>query len=262
MRGFRTLQEVQKRGQWRAVSSVTRDDKGSRLAADCHSTPPTLRNMLGRLARRAEALFDVFGGAGFLATPTNHLGMRGFVLDTKFGPRYDLTNPLVLTRIRQDVSAGKVTGMITHFVLFPNLSPVLPSQTCIIVLASLGFCNTRVIRGCGTCRKSTPLRHRLARPGPWRILVFLDHDAGSERSFWLGTGTTEIYTVLLAGVSEQVDVAVCQDKKASKGFRITLSRDHTRSRHLSFALAIFLIMKARRYQRTHPLRGMASSLDA
>ena len=37
--GFRTLQEVQRRGQWKAFSSVTRDDKSSRLAADYRSLP-------------------------------------------------------------------------------------------------------------------------------------------------------------------------------------------------------------------------------
>ena len=49
----------------------------------------------------------MFGGSGFLAKAANHLGLRGYVLDTKFGPRYDVTKPLALTRIRQDVSAGK-----------------------------------------------------------------------------------------------------------------------------------------------------------
>ena len=50
---------------------------------------------------------DVFGGPGFLAKASNHLGLRGYVLDTKFGPRYDVTKLFVLFRIRQDVSAGK-----------------------------------------------------------------------------------------------------------------------------------------------------------
>ena len=59
-------------------------------------------------------MLDVFGGSGFLAKATNHLGLRGYVLDTMFGPRYDVTKLLVLTRIRQDISAGKfVAGMIS-----------------------------------------------------------------------------------------------------------------------------------------------------
>ena len=36
------------------------------------------------------------------------------MLDTEFGPRYDATQPLVLTRVRQDVSAGNcVAAMIS-----------------------------------------------------------------------------------------------------------------------------------------------------
>ena len=42
-------------------------------------------------------MLDVFNSPGFLAKATNHLGLRGYVLDTKFGPRYDVTKPLVFT---------------------------------------------------------------------------------------------------------------------------------------------------------------------
>ena len=35
-------------------------------------------------------LLDVFGGSGFLTKATNYLGLRGYVLDTKFGPRFDV----------------------------------------------------------------------------------------------------------------------------------------------------------------------------
>ena len=54
-----------------------------------------------------KCMFDVFGGSGFLAKATSHLGLRGHVLETKFGLSFDVTQPIVLTRIRQDVSAGK-----------------------------------------------------------------------------------------------------------------------------------------------------------
>ena len=52
-------------------------------------------------------LHDLCGGSGFLSKAANHLGFRGHALETKFGPRYGVTKPLVRTRIRQDVSAGK-----------------------------------------------------------------------------------------------------------------------------------------------------------
>ena len=63
------------------------------------------------------------------------------VKSLRFGPKYDVTQPLVLTRIRQDVSAGKcVAAMISQRVntaralpkLFP---PMLPSQIRFILLA-------------------------------------------------------------------------------------------------------------------------------
>ena len=54
-----------------------------------------------------------------------------------------------------------------------------------------------------TCRKSRPLRHSFARPGLWRIVVFLDHRAEGERYLWLATRTAQICTVLLASVDRR-----------------------------------------------------------
>ena len=52
-----------------------------------------------------------------IANPSAHKRMTGMcilALDTRFGPRYDVTDLLVLTRIRQKVSAGKsVAGTIS-----------------------------------------------------------------------------------------------------------------------------------------------------
>ena len=64
------------------------------------TAPPTAdKRMTGKY------MLDVFGGPGFLAKTSNHLGSRGNVLDAKLGPRYDMTKAHVLTRIRQDVFA-------------------------------------------------------------------------------------------------------------------------------------------------------------
>ena len=58
-------------------------------------------------------MLHVFGVLGFVANASNHVGLRGYMLYTKFGPRYDVTKPLVITRIRQDVAAGTcVAAMI------------------------------------------------------------------------------------------------------------------------------------------------------
>ena len=64
----------------------------------------------------------------------------------------------------------------------------------------------------GRAPESRLLLRSLAQPGPWRILVFLDHRAESKRCSWLGTWTAEIRTVLLASVLGQVDDVVCLDK--------------------------------------------------
>ena len=74
----------------------------------------------------------------------------------------------------------KMCRTTTHFVpkLFP---PVLPSQTCFIVLACLGFWNTHVIHGSWTYRKSKILRHSLARRGSF-----------ADYCFWFETQKTNI----------------------------------------------------------------------
>ena len=78
-------------------------------------------------------MLDVFGGPGFLAKASNHLVLRGYVLDMKFGPRYDVTKPLVLTRIRQDVSAGKcVAGVISPPRQHTSCSPKVISASAAI----------------------------------------------------------------------------------------------------------------------------------
>ena len=114
--------KFKKRGQWRAFSSVARYDRSSRLEADCHSLLLPLRSFSSQVddwivyARRVRWTWlpdksDESSGFALLCTVTN------------FGPRYDVPKPIVLTRIRQDVSAGKcVAGMIftsttAHFVL-------------------------------------------------------------------------------------------------------------------------------------------------
>ena len=42
-------------------------------------------------------MLDVFGGSGFVAKASNHLVLRGYVLDTKFGSKYGVTKSLLLT---------------------------------------------------------------------------------------------------------------------------------------------------------------------
>ena len=96
-------------------------------------------------------MFDVFDGPGVVGKATINLGLRGCVPDTKCGPRYDETEPLVLARIGLDVSAGKcdakndVTSTTTNFVLSQSYSRQSGDvKICFIVLACLGFWNKRL----------------------------------------------------------------------------------------------------------------------
>ena len=200
VRIFSTLQEVQKRGQ-------------------CHHSRATGRGVIDKATpsravhkrMTGKYFIDVFGGFGFLSKATNHFGLRGHVLDMKFGPRYCVTQPLV--PCSHPNSTGRLCWKMcrrsdfTHFHV-----QVLPSPTGFFVPACRGFWNTRVYRGCGTCPKSKLLRRRFARPLLWRIIAPLDLHAESEHCFWLETWTTEICAVLLANVLGQVDAAVCWDK--------------------------------------------------
>ena len=65
------------------------------------------------------------------------------------------------------------TSTTSNLVLLPSLfRQCLPLLPCFVVFTCRGFCNTRVIRGCGTCQNSKLLRRSLARPGPGGILHF------------------------------------------------------------------------------------------
>ena len=103
------------------------------------------------------------------------------VLDTLFDPRYDVTKPFVLTRVRHDVSAGKwVVAMISPPQQHASCSSkkifplVRPSQACFSVLAMRWTLQHPMIRVWETCRKCKLLRHSL---------VWLGH-AESGSCFW------------------------------------------------------------------------------
>ena len=190
-----------------------RDEFSGRRSAVSQNTtkaPRPLQNNLETLAQRAEVLLTSnckSGGSGFLTKATQHLGLRGYVLDTKFGPRYDVTQPLVLTRIRQDVSAGKcVSGMISLPRQRTSSSSKVISATASIATLlhrarmpwilehpcdSWLWGRAENPNSCGTAS------HDL---GPCGFLFFLAQSTESERCFWLEAWTAEICTALLANV--------------------------------------------------------------
>ena len=111
-----------------------------------------------------------------------------------FGPRYDVTKPFVLTRIRQDVSAGKcVAGMISPPRQHTSCSfKVLSASVAIANVLYLARVAWILEHPCDSwlwdLPKSGLLRH-LARPGPWRTFVSLVHTTENERFLWLGMWT-------------------------------------------------------------------------
>ena len=185
----------------------------------------------------AKYMLDVFGGSGILTKVTCHLGLLGYVLNTKFGSRYDVTK-----LFDGQCVAGMISPPLHHTGCHPKvMGASAPIATCFIV----GFSNTRVIRGCGTYGRSR----------------------NSSRSLGLGPGgflylrvsvqeSNVIFTVMLASVLGQVDVAVFSMNNIFIQKLPDHRRDHTRPLRLSFALAMVLTMNARRFQRTHSFRGM------
>ena len=147
-----------------------------------------------------------------MSQTTHHLGLRGLVLDTMFGHRNDVTQPLVLTRIRQDVSSGKcVAGMVSDCTLraLPkSIPPVLPSPARFVVSHPLDSGTPVLMRGCGTFQKSKLVQQCLARPGHWRIFESLDLHSGNARFFRLEMWTPWICIVFHEHVLGLVDIAV------------------------------------------------------
>ena len=197
------------------------------------ASPPTHKRMAGKF------LFDVFGGNDFLTRTTNRLGLRGYVLDTKFGARYDASQRLVLTRIRQDISAGKrIAGMISPPRQHTSCSPKVISPSA----------------------ATAHLFHRARRP--W----ILEHPCDSW--FWdvpkIQTLATQPRTAWAPA-----DSCILGSPCSKRTFFLVgtprsecfSSGNHTRHPRLFFALAMVLTMNAR-FQRTHPLSGVGSSLNA
>ena len=174
-------------------------------------------------------LLDVFGGYGFLAQTTNHLGLRGYVLDTKFRPRYDMAKPFVLTRIGQDVSAGKcVAGMISP--------PRRPAMANVLHRARMPW-----ILGhpCDSWLWDVPKIQTLtAQPRTaWALTVLVNR---KRTLFLVGNVDRRDFLALLANVLVQVEVAAFQDKNMV--FQSVPIHAQTLSLHVTTpALTVYLL---------------------
>ena len=91
-------QETTKALVWRATATLSRPHSKTLAqrvgvtSTKATASPAAHKRMTGK------HLVDVFGWSGFLTKATNRLDLRGYVLDTKFGPRYDVPQLVFLTR--------------------------------------------------------------------------------------------------------------------------------------------------------------------
>ena len=216
--------------------------------------PAVHTSMTGKCTR------DVFGGSGFFAKATNHLGSRGCILDTTFGPGYDVTKPLVLTGFEKTYPLGNVSRRWFHLhdytlrALRKKFHRKLVSSCSRALHSGTPLCFVEVEHSenpssCGTTSHGTSAA----------VCIF-----GSPRKtrplFLVGNVDRGLHRIArrCAGTSGRCSVSVFQDKKnmfipkasaSRSGF--CSSRDHTRPLHLPLALAMVLTMNARRFQRTH-----------
>ena len=151
------------------------------------------------------------------------LALRGHVLDAKFGPRYDVTQPFVFNRIRQHPCDSWLWGGA-------NIR-----SSCGAALHSL--CPARSLYFWFTMQTANVVS--VWECGQQRFAPY------SSQMFWdrwtLQCFRTKTYF---------------HPKASAPRSEFCFSREHTRSPLLSSALAMVLTMNARRFQRTHPLRGM------
>ena len=280
VRGFRNLQKVQKRGQWKAYSSVykTRPEQSSGGRLPLSPRRP-LRNKLEEHMQRAVVLLTkrVWRSNCLQnAWRVCWIWLRGkgnklilvcvdMCSTQSFGSRHDVTQPLVLTWIRQDVSAGRrVAGKIS----LPRQHSLFSVSAAIANLLHRTRMPWILEHPYDWWFWDVPkiklLRHTLVWPGPNAdFSVFLDHDAESGLCFQLETWTAGICTVLHARVLGQVDVAVWLDKKhvdpktfASRS-KFSSSRDHACPSPFIFRVCHgFSPWTHVDSRETHPFRGM------
>ena len=140
----------------------------------------------------------------------------------------NVTELLVLTRIRQDVATGKcVAGMISPPRQHTSCSSkVISASTSIAHLLHRVRIPWILEHPCDSWLWDEPkIRTLAAQPRmAWALWIWvsLAHHAECALCSWLGTWTIEIHTVWLASVLEQVDVAEFQDKRM---FILTLQHD-------------------------------------
>ena len=217
----------------------------------------------------------MFGRSGFLSQATNHWGLRGCVLNTKFGHQYDVT-PVICSyqnstgRLRWKVCRRNYfTSTTTHFVPFQSYC-----RQC---------CHRQLASSCSHALDSGTLVWIvvLGRPENPGSCSTASHGLGAGRFLYLWISMQKANFVFTWDCGQQGFASYCTTLYwdmwplqcfrtktcSSKGFRMTLRVyfhvTTPRPPRLSFTLAMIFTVNARRFQRTHPSRGMGDcSLNA
>ena len=159
------------------------------------ASPAVHKRMTGK------CLFDVFGGLGFLAKASkSSVIVWPMCSIQKFGPKYDVTKPVVLTRIRQHVSAGKsVAGMIST----PRLHTSCSSQ----VISASAAIACLLHRARRPWILENPFDSLLLGPPGGSLYSWISMQTG-ERYFWWECGQQRFASYWHESVLGLVDVAV------------------------------------------------------
>ena len=169
-----------------------------------------------------------------------------------------MREPLALTRIRQDVSAGKcVTGMIPPPRQDTSYSPkVISASAAIANLLHRARMPWILEHLCDSWLWDTPKIQSLsAQPRTvWALADFcvLGSQSRKRRWFLVGNVDSRRFAPYCSQV-KQVDVAVCLDRNM---FLQVLPH------HAQIFAHHVTTHAPRRFQRTHPLSGMGSALNA
>ena len=147
--------------------------------------------------------------------------------------------------------------------LFP---PVRSSQTCFIVLAYREFSNTRVIRGCDRAENPSSCGTASYGRGPADFCNF-GSPCRKRTLFLVGNVDSRDWHRLVrkcAGTGGHCCVIGekhVHPRASTSRSECCSSRDHTPPPRLSLAFAMVRTMNARRFQRTHLLRGTGTSIS-
>ncbi|CAK0822424.1 unnamed protein product, partial [Prorocentrum cordatum] len=113
--GFRSLEDVRRRGRWRSWASVRRYEKGSRIGQVLLKLPDDLRahalSCERSMASIVRFFLEVFSGSGRLGQAVAREGVNVLLWDVELGADYDLRLSRNRSLIRGWIRSGIVIGV-------------------------------------------------------------------------------------------------------------------------------------------------------